>query len=116
MKTVYIAGPFRASSAWLIEQNIRKAEEYALDIAVMGAAPLCPHTMYRFFQGALPDRFWLEVTMELAKKCDAIFMCNGWEQSSGSRGERHEMIALGRPVFESFAMLDEWLREEDVDQ
>ena len=51
MKLVYIAGPFRGSSAWDIEENIRVAERAALEVWKMGAAALCPHTNTRFFQG-----------------------------------------------------------------
>ena len=99
MKVVYIAGPFRAKSAWHIEANIRRAEEVALKVAALGIIPLCPHTMYRFFQGALPDEFWLDATLELARRCDGIVMCRNWLSSVGSLGEREEMEKLNRPVF-----------------
>lgn len=114
MKTVYIAGPFRADNAWLIERNIRVAEETALAVAAAGAAPLCPHTMYRYFQGALPDSFWLEATLELARRCDAIIMCDDWENSSGSMAEHDEMCRLGKPVFHEghLGELANWIIDE----
>ena len=87
MKTVYIAGKYRGANAWEIEQNIRAAEEAGLQIAQAGACPVIPHTMYRFFQGTLPDQFWLDATLELVKRCDGILMIPGWESSGGAVAE-----------------------------
>jgi hypothetical protein len=99
MKVIYVAGPYRDESAWGIEQNIRHAEEIGLEIAKLGAASLIPHTLYRFFQGVLPDRFWLDATLELMRRCDAILLCDGWKGSSGSVAEKHEAARIGLPIF-----------------
>lgn len=88
MKIIYVAGPFRAATPWGIEQNIRKAEGFALSVAKLGLVPLCPHSMYRFYQDSLPDEFWLAATLALLKPCDGILLIPGWENSSGSRGEK----------------------------
>ena len=106
---VYCAGPFRASTPWGIEQNVRRAEEVGLEVAKAGAVPLIPHAMYRFFQNSLPDEFWLEGTLELLRRCDALVLTEGWEASTGSRGEVAEAKRLGIPVFESVAELRNWL-------
>lgn len=62
MKLIYIAGPYRAETAYEIECNVRKAERMALAIACEGMVPVCPHTMYRFFHGYQTEAFWLEAT------------------------------------------------------
>jgi hypothetical protein len=90
MFVVYVAGPYRAKDAWAREQNIRRAEEAAFALAEMGAAPLCPHTMTRFFDGTLSDDYWLAVTLELMRRCDAILLLDGWERSAGARAEAAE--------------------------
>ena len=108
-KVVYIAGPYRADTAWDIEQNTRRAEDAALYVAHLGATPLCPHTMTRFMQGTLTDGYWLAATLELARRCDAILLVDGWERSEGSQGEKHGMEEIGRPVFTDRAALVEWL-------
>lgn len=121
MKTVYVAGAFRAPTPWEVEQNVRKAENLALALARVGAAPLCPHPMFRFFNGLLDDRFWLEATLELLRRCDALALLPSWEQSSGSQGEKAEAERLGRPIFyigtrgEIPAGLTDWLRKDDGD-
>ena len=99
MKLIYIAGPFRAKSGWEVEHNIREAEELALIVAETGAVPVCPHTMYRFFNGVLPDQFWLDATLDLLRKCDAILLVPRWRESQGAKGERDEAMSLGIPVF-----------------
>lgn len=99
MKVVFIAGPFRGETAWDIECNVRRAEELALRVARAGAMPLCPHTNTRFFQGQGSDKFWLEGTKELLRRCDAIIMLEGWENSTGSKGEFEEARKLNMPIF-----------------
>ena len=99
MKLIYIAGPFRAKNGWEIERNIREAEELALVVAQLGAVPVCPHTMYRFFNGVLLDQFWLDATLDLLRVCDAILLLPRWRESQGAKGERDEAMTIGIPVF-----------------
>lgn len=106
MKLVYIAGPFRAHTAWDIEQNIRRAEERSLEVWRRGMAALCPHTNTRFFQGAALDEVWLEGTLEMLRRCDAVLLVPNWRGSSGTRAEITEALRLGIPVFESLTELD----------
>ncbi len=105
MKVVYIAGPFTGRTAWDIESNIRQSETVALNVAYAGAMPLCPHTNTRFFHGQLTAEFWYEGTLELLRRCDAIFLHN-WENSAGSIRERNLAIEIGMPIFESLEELE----------
>jgi hypothetical protein len=43
--------------------------------------------MYRFFQNALPDEFWLKCGIELLQPCDALATVVGWERSNGAQAE-----------------------------
>jgi len=97
---VYIAGPFRAPDAWGIETNIREAECLGLEIARAGAIPLIPHSMLRYFQGTLPDHFWLDATLELLRRCDALLLGPRWKESAGAREELNEAKVLGMPFLE----------------
>jgi nucleoside 2-deoxyribosyltransferase len=98
MTIVYIAGPYRAGDAWARETNIRAAEELALRVARRGDVPLVPHTMFRHFDGALPDAFWLEATLELMRRCDLVVVLDTWQRSAGARGEVDEAVRLGIPI------------------
>lgn len=100
MKLIYIAGPYRGANAWEVEQNIRRAEEIGFEVASAGAIPLIPHTMYRFWDGTLDDRFWLACGIKLLEQCDAIVLCPGWTGSKGSMAERDHASVIGIPDFE----------------
>ncbi len=109
LKVVYIAGPFRAATPWLIEQNVRRAEEVSLAVWRLGAAALCPHMNTRHFQDCAPDATWIEGTLELLRRCDAVLVQGDWKASTGTRGEVAEAERLGLPVFHDAAALREWL-------
>lgn len=120
MKVIYIAGPFRAATAWRIAENIRDAERFGKVVAELGAMPLIPHANTAHFHGLFTERFWLDGTMELLRRCDAVVLIPGWGHSQGARAERKEAERLGIPVFlviddatESawWQDLADWLRE-----
>ena len=108
MKVIYVAGPFRGKTAWDVECNIRRAEELALAVSRVGAMPMCPHTNTRFFNGE--GQFWLDGTMELLRRCDAVVLTHDWERSSGARAEVAEAERIGLPVFLGAAELNDWLQ------
>lgn len=99
MPVVYVAGPFRAPTAWKRERNIREAEELAFLVAEAGAMPLCPHTNTRHFDGELTDEFWLAGTLELLRRCDAAAFTVRWQQSQGARAEMEDCMVRSIPVF-----------------
>ncbi len=109
MKVVYIAGPFRGPTAWDIERNVRRAEELAFEVFKLGAMPLTPHANTRFFHGQGPDAFWLDGTLELLRRCDALITVDDWARSSGARGEVSDASARGIPVFHNVPDLAAWL-------
>ena len=99
MRVVYIAGPFRGPTAWDIECNVRRAEEAALEVARAGAMLLVPHANTRFFHGQLDDKFWIDGTIALLRKSDAVLMIGEWTRSRGACGEQEEAKCIGLPVF-----------------
>lgn len=115
VRLVYIAGPYRAPSAWAIERNVRAAEAVGYDVAAAGGYPIIPHCNTRgWFEGARPDgEFWMAATLELMRRCHAVLLMNTWEQSSGARAECAEAFRLGIPVFTSVKELRGWLAREE---
>jgi hypothetical protein len=118
MIVVYIAGPYRASTPWEVERNIRRAEELAYEVASLGCVPVCPHSMYRFFDRTLTDRAWLDICMELLERCDALLTVPGWEHSAGSRAEVDRLVGEDRKfVFHDLGKFMDWahrVRAEDA--
>lgn len=116
MKLVYIAGPYRAGTPWLVEQNIRRAEELGLRVAMLGAMPVIPHSMCRFFDGERTGQFWVDGTLELMRRCDAVMLVSGWTESVGTRGEVEEAKRIGIPVFAVFDALASRLLADSLEQ
>jgi hypothetical protein len=115
-KVVYVAGPFRAPNVWLMERNIRRAEEIALEVWLLGAACICPHANTRFFQGVLPDQAYLDGDLAILQRCDALLMLPDWEKSVGAQEERLEAKRCLIPVFYSLPELARWLDHEQQEE
>lgn len=109
MRVVYIAGPFRGPTAWDVERNVRRAEDLAYEVFQLGAMPMIPHANTRFFHGQGPDAFWLEGTIALLRRCDAVLLTPDWQRSTGAQGERIEALSCGMPVFYEVPELAIWL-------
>jgi hypothetical protein len=99
MKLVYIAGPYRAATPWLVEQNVRRAEEIGLTVATVGGMPVVPHSMCRFYDKQCSDVFWTVGTMELMRRCDIVVVAPGWQFSEGTQGELALATKLSKPLF-----------------
>ena len=108
----YIAGPYRAPEALFndrdreakVRDNVQKAAQASLLVAQRGWAPVCPHTMSGPIDAldancALSDQDWLDITLALCVKCDAILLLPGWAKSEEARGEHRAMVELGRRTF-----------------
>ncbi len=117
MKLVFIAGPFRGTTPLDVRRNIERARDLGLEVAQIGAMPVIPHTMTGEFDKQLVDRFWLEGTQEVLKRCDGVIMGRGWQRSSGSRAEHKLAQKLNLPIFYAEskgwqAALEGWLGAE----
>jgi nucleoside 2-deoxyribosyltransferase len=102
MKVVYIAGPYRAPTPWGVEQNIRRAEDVAVRVHKAGMMAMCPHANSRHMEGVADDAHFLAGTMELMRRCDAVLLVPGWENSSGTIAEMSEAERLRLPIFGRF--------------
>lgn len=118
---IYIAGPFRGETPWDIECNIRRAEDLGLRVARMGAVPVVPHSMYRYYQGSLPDAFWIEATLSLLHTCQAMVIdlpLKDVQNSVGTMGEIEDCRKFKRSYFcdddqtdNNLEMLKIWISE-----
>ncbi len=110
IKLVFISGPYRASTRFGTEKNVRNAEEVAIEVAKLGAYPICPHANTRtYFEDLQTDEFWLQATRETLRRCDAVIFVSGWKQSEGSLAEYEEARRIGLPTFLHLREVKEWL-------
>lgn len=110
VKLVFISGPFRATTTWDVEQNVRAAEAFAAEILRLGALPVCPHTNTRFFNGLGDDGAILDGYLKLMDRCDAVFALPTWNESFGARAEITRAGGSGMPLFGRLKDLEEWLK------
>lgn len=89
MKLAYIAGPYRGSTHYDIEQNIRAAEAIAIKYWRLGYAVICPHKNTAHFDGLADDAVWLNGDLEILKRCDVVVMLPTWEKSVGAKEEKY---------------------------
>lgn len=105
MKLIYVAGKYRAKTAWEIDCNIHKARQFGVLVARQGAYPVIPHSNTAHFDGVAPDSFWLEGTLELLSRCDGAVFIDRWRESSGSVGEWFLAERLNMPVLDGEELL-----------
>lgn len=100
MKIVYVAGKYRAKTSNEIWHNINTARLAGEQIVKQGDMPLIPHMNGAFMDGLQTDEFWLDGTLELMKRCDAIYLLDNWQDSEGARNEWRVAQELNIPLYE----------------
>jgi thiamine pyrophosphate-dependent acetolactate synthase large subunit-like protein len=109
-KVIYIAGAVRAPTARQVEMNVRRAEELCFEVWKTGkAAAICPHSNERYFFGELDIETILSGDLEILRRCDAILLVPGHENSKGTQGEIKFSFENGIPVFSHLEDLIEWI-------
>lgn len=106
MKLLYIAGPYRASTIKARDIHIAQAEAAGMMLLKRknGWFPMIPHTNTGRFEDAIPevgDDVYLQGTLEMMRRSDAVLLLNGYEHSSGTAGEISEAKRLGLPIYKS---------------
>ncbi len=100
IKLVYIAGPYTGKTPWEIECNIHRARVVGAKVAALGALPVIPHANTAHFDNIQPASFFIEGTLELLRRCDAVVVLENSQASKGTQGEIAEAKRLGMPLFE----------------
>lgn len=111
---VYVAGPYRAEKDVLVARNVQRARELGDAVNRAGAFAVVPHQLGLGLADSADEPRWLAGTLEVMRGCRAVALVEGWEKSSGSRGEVREAGRLGLPVFEpgpgQVQRVFEWVR------
>jgi len=99
VKVLYIAGKYRGKSENEVFENIVHARSIAVKLWNEGWAVICPHTNAFFMGSKLGDKMFLDGDLEIVKRCDAIYMLKGWEQSQGAKRELEVVIESGLELY-----------------
>lgn len=98
---LYVAGPFSdPDPIHGVERNILIASEAALAAWRQGWVVICPHKNTAGFQHArdIPNHVWYEGDLEILKRCDAILLLPGWQNSVGAKTEAELAQELGLQI------------------
>jgi hypothetical protein len=117
MKIVYVAGPFSGPTRKQVEANIKNATKAGLEIAELGLMPLIPHanTSHPKFAQLQNYAFWIEGTQKLLEMCNAIYLIQGWESSTGARLEHEFAIEHDIERLYNYTDLETYAGEQSVD-
>lgn len=116
MRVVYVAGPYMGAthdgkSYYQISRNILEAREWAKKAIEAGAFPFTPHLNSEHMELDVERSadWWREADLEMLRRCDAIFLIPGWENSKGAKMEKEFSLQNGIPVFYDIGILRDWL-------
>ena len=100
---VYVAGPYRADTSELVAWNVKAASDMAAFLLKQGIEVVCPHSMTGGWErySFLTDADFLRNGLELLRRCDAVLLLDGWEQSEGTLAEIECAEANKIPVFKT---------------
>ena len=115
-KLVYVAGRYTGKDMFEVEGNVRAAKAVALELGRRRIQFICPVIHTAHFESYLGDEdpgydFWIGMTMEMLRRCDAVFLVSNWKQSKGATAEFEFARANGTPIFDDFETLDVWYRK-----
>lgn len=107
MKLLYIAGRYRGRTREAVESNISAARFMGRLATERNWMPVIPHLNTADFEHSTDkdDQFWLDGTLTLMQKCDAVLMVPGWKESSGATTEHNLAKRMGIPIFYTFEEL-----------
>jgi hypothetical protein len=89
---IYVAGPYRARTAWRREVNIHRARAAGVLVAKAGGYPVIPHSNTAHFDDEADDSLWLAGSLELMRRCDGMLVVDTFDDEGGeSLGTRREI-------------------------
>jgi len=101
MKLVFVSGPYRGQAMIDIHKNIMNARTLSIKLWQRGYAVICPHMNTAHFDGLCHDDVWLNGDLEILRRCDAIAMVDGWQDSEGAVEEYKLAVELGKEIVDT---------------
>ncbi len=111
IKTVFIIGKYFSEDYNEIEEHIRLAEKYAIELWNLGFGVFTPHlnTCHFEVKTKVPEEIYQAFDLMVAERlCDCAFVLPNWRDSKGGRNEVKFFQKLGKPVFEDIESICKW--------
>src|SRR5271157_3105892 len=99
-RLIYIAGPFTDKTPYDTYLNVLAAEKASICVNsnCYNVMAVCPHTNSANQVGIQNGQYWLDCTLELMRRCDAVYIvpCEPAKlaASKGTQGEIKEAARL----------------------
>ncbi len=114
---IYVAGPLDSPDGSIgYLRNLKSMTEHATIIDKMNATAFNPglDVLPSIMNGAKEHSEYLENDLNMVQRCDALFLCPGWEDSVGSNEEKKSAENEGIPIFTDLWKLSVWLRRPKI--
>lgn len=102
MKTIFISGKYYDKDYYILQDNIRYAENVGVQLLFKKWNVIIPHKNFEFahiYFDSLNSDFWLERCLTLLSKCDSILMLRNWKKSDGAKKEYKFAKENNIPIF-----------------
>ena len=84
IKLLFVSGAYAGD----IEKNIAKAEEVSIGLIRAGFHVVTPHKNTAGYEKYEDENItfetWIAMDLNILKRCDAIYLINGWDKSRGA--------------------------------
>lgn len=106
---VYVAGPLSDNECEYIK-NVHKNIQAAIMIKKLGFSYICPSLdlLVGIMDGCFDYKDYANNSMELMKRCDVLYLGEGWENSKGCLKELEEAKKLNMFICEDLDILTKY--------
>ena len=85
---LYIAGPYSANEHHTEQDHINRAEIVSIELIRKGFHVITPHKNTAGYEKYEDENItfetWIAMDLNILKRCDGIFLMNGWDESKGA--------------------------------
>ncbi len=100
---LYVAGPYSANETYSEQDHIKRAEQASIQLIKQGFHVITPHKntdgYEKYEDGNITFDTWIEMDLNILKRCDGIYLFGEYKKSRGSMIELNCALENNIPVF-----------------
>jgi len=100
---LYVAGPYSAIGIYTEQDHIYQAEQVSIQLIKQGFHVITPHKntdgYEKYEDGNITFDTWIEMDLNILKRCDGIYMFGDYQNSRGAMIELNCALENNIPVF-----------------